>query len=85
MEEPHSKKSPTSSRYDFRIYGTNHKNRETVMELCKVEVESKTNVRKLSLIMYVVGVNPTIVVVERYITTNWNYIEKLKVYYHNDG
>ncbi|PHU21974.1 hypothetical protein BC332_07081 [Capsicum chinense] len=31
------------------------------------------------------GLNPTIAAVERYIETNWNYIAKPKVYYHNDG
>ncbi|KAH0717608.1 hypothetical protein KY285_013639 [Solanum tuberosum] len=60
-------------------------NGETVVELSKIEVELETQRWKHALILYVVGANPTIAALERYIATNWNYITKPKVYYHNDG
>lgn len=39
---------------------------------------------KQSLITYVVGNSPTIVVIERYITHQVNTVSKCKVYYHNN-
>ncbi|KAK4720322.1 hypothetical protein R3W88_018660 [Solanum pinnatisectum] len=54
-----------------------------VVELCKVEVELETQKWEQVLILYVVGTEPTIATLERYIEAN--YIVKPKVYYHNDG
>ncbi|KAG5581707.1 hypothetical protein H5410_052334 [Solanum commersonii] len=61
------------------------RNGETVVELCKVEVHLETQRWEHALVLYVEGVEPTIAAIERYITANWNYIAKPKVYYHNDG
>lgn len=58
---------------------------ETIVQLCRTEVEKETVKWKHVLILYVVGANPTITAVERYIEATWNYIVKSKVYYHNDG
>uniref|UniRef100_M1DNN1 Endonuclease/exonuclease/phosphatase n=1 Tax=Solanum tuberosum TaxID=4113 RepID=M1DNN1_SOLTU len=60
-------------------------NGEKVVKLCKEEVELETQKWKHALILYVVGVTPTIASLERYITAQWNYITKPTVYYHNDG
>lgn len=38
----------------------------------------------MALIVYVVGTSPSIGALDRYIGTNWNYIAKPKIYYHND-
>ncbi|KAH0709082.1 hypothetical protein KY284_010509 [Solanum tuberosum] len=61
------------------------RNGETIVELCKDEVELETVRWKHALILYVVGADPTIAAVERYISAQWNYIAKPKVFYHNDG
>ncbi|KAK4713334.1 hypothetical protein R3W88_019241 [Solanum pinnatisectum] len=59
-------------------------NGETVVELSKTKVELEIQRWTHALILYVVGADPTIAALERYIATNWNYITKTKVYYHND-
>lgn len=48
------------------------------------KIELKTKKWKHALILYMVGADPTIAAQERCIAINWNYIAKLKVYYHND-
>ncbi|XP_019246473.1 PREDICTED: uncharacterized protein LOC109226128 [Nicotiana attenuata] len=35
--------------------------------------------------MYVVGDTPSIGAIERFIASQWNFVSKPKVYYHNDG
>ncbi|KAH0642180.1 hypothetical protein KY290_033780 [Solanum tuberosum] len=61
------------------------RNGEKIIELCKEEVEVETQRWKHALILYVVGAEPTIAAIERYIAAQWNYIAKPKVFYHNDG
>ncbi|WMV45435.1 hypothetical protein MTR67_038820 [Solanum verrucosum] len=61
------------------------RNGETVVELCKAEVELEMQKWEQALILYVVGAEPTIAALERYIVANWTYIVKPKVYCHNDG
>ncbi|KAK4736663.1 hypothetical protein R3W88_000360 [Solanum pinnatisectum] len=57
-------------------------NGEKIVELCKDEVEVETLRWKHGLILYMVGVEPTIAAIERYIAAQWNYIAKPKVFYH---
>lgn len=58
---------------------------EFVAQLQQEELDREIEKWKQALIMYVVGNSPTIAVVERFIASNWNYIAKSKVYYHNEG
>lgn len=52
------------------------KNGEKVIELKKEEVDKATEEWKQSLILFVVGDSPTIVVVERYIVLQVNSMSK---------
>ncbi|XP_070040441.1 uncharacterized protein [Nicotiana tomentosiformis] len=58
---------------------------EMLAQLPKEEVDRETEKWKHVLILYVVGSLPTIGTFERFIASNWNYIAKPKVFYHNDG
>ncbi|KAG5586663.1 hypothetical protein H5410_047097 [Solanum commersonii] len=55
------------------------------IELNKDEVEKELEKWKNALILYVVGHEPTIVAVDRFIANQWNFTAKPKVFYHNDG
>lgn len=61
------------------------KNGEKAIELNKEEIDKATEEWKQAVILYVVGESPTIVAVERYISTQVNTASKPKLYYHNDG
>ncbi|KAG5605985.1 hypothetical protein H5410_027477 [Solanum commersonii] len=61
------------------------RNGERIMELCKEDVELERLRWKHALMLYVVGADPTITAIGRYIAAQWNYIAKPKVFYHNDG
>lgn len=49
---------------------------ETLVELCKTEVDMETFKWKHALMLYVVGADPTIAAVERFIAATWNYLVK---------
>ncbi|KAG5585715.1 hypothetical protein H5410_046149, partial [Solanum commersonii] len=48
-------------------------------------VDAETLRWKHVLILYVVGVEPTITAIECYIAAQWNYLAKPKAFYHNDS
>ncbi|XP_075098965.1 uncharacterized protein LOC142175862 [Nicotiana tabacum] len=58
---------------------------EKIIELNKEKIE-KGNVKWWqALILYVVGEEPTIGALERFIAATWNFALKPKIFYHNDG
>lgn len=61
------------------------KDGEKIIELSKEEVEQEIEKWKLALILYVMGADPTIVALEGFISTHWNFALKPKIFYHNDG
>ncbi|XP_009767593.1 uncharacterized protein [Nicotiana sylvestris] len=60
-------------------------NGEKIVELQNEEIEKEAEKWKTSVIMYVVGVTPSIRAIERFIASQWNFVAKPKVYHHNDG
>ncbi|XP_009774607.1 uncharacterized protein [Nicotiana sylvestris] len=60
-------------------------NGEKIVELQKEEIEKEAEKWKITVIMYVVGDTPSIGAIERFIASQWNFVLKPKVYYHNDG
>ncbi|OIT22967.1 hypothetical protein A4A49_55256 [Nicotiana attenuata] len=58
---------------------------ELVAQSQQEELDREIGKWKHALIMYVVRNSPTIAAMERFIASNWNYIAKPKVYYHNEG
>lgn len=40
---------------------------------------------KRTVILYVVGAEPTIAALERFIAGQWNFVAKPEIYYHNEG
>ncbi|XP_070039159.1 uncharacterized protein [Nicotiana tomentosiformis] len=58
---------------------------EKIVELNKEEVEKGSAKWRQALILYVVGEDPTIGTLERFIAAIWNFASKPKVFYHNDG
>ncbi|XP_019235628.1 PREDICTED: uncharacterized protein LOC109215961 [Nicotiana attenuata] len=56
-----------------------------IVELNKEKIEKGSAKWRQSLILYVVGEDPTIGVLERFIAATWNFASKPKVFYHNDG
>ncbi|KAH0633471.1 hypothetical protein KY284_036257 [Solanum tuberosum] len=55
------------------------------IELNKDEVEKELEKWENALILYVVGHEPTIVAVDRFIANQCNFTAKPKVFDHNDG
>nr|XP_016506612.1 PREDICTED: uncharacterized protein LOC107824383 [Nicotiana tabacum] len=60
-------------------------NGEKIVELQQAEIEKKTEKWKMAVILYAVGDTPSIGAIERFIASQWNFVAKPKVYYHNDG
>ncbi|XP_009798363.1 uncharacterized protein [Nicotiana sylvestris] len=60
-------------------------NGETIVELAKNEVEKETEKWRNALILYVVGNTPTIGALERFIVSQWNFVAKPMIFYHNEG
>ncbi|XP_075110496.1 uncharacterized protein LOC142181498 [Nicotiana tabacum] len=60
-------------------------NREKIIELQQDEIEKEIEKWKMAVILYVVGDTPSIGAIERFIASQWNFVSRPKVYYHNDG
>ncbi|XP_019238403.1 PREDICTED: uncharacterized protein LOC109218493 [Nicotiana attenuata] len=48
-------------------------------------MEEENEKWKKAVVMYVIGVAPSIGTMERFIASNWNFAAKPRVYYHNEG
>lgn len=56
-----------------------------IVQLCPKKFEKETEQWRMSLIVYVVGDDPSIGALEIFISVKWNYIAKPQIYYYNDG
>lgn len=61
------------------------KNGEKVVELDNTEVDRETTKWKHAIVLYVVGDSPSIGALDRFIISQWNFVTKPKIYFHNDG
>ncbi|XP_060210241.1 uncharacterized protein LOC132637115 [Lycium barbarum] len=60
-------------------------NGEKIVELQRAEVAKGTEKWNKAVILYVVGEDPSIGAIERFIASEWNFVSKPTIYYHNEG
>ncbi|KAJ8555469.1 hypothetical protein K7X08_012965 [Anisodus acutangulus] len=58
---------------------------EKVAQIQLKEVEEDTQKWKQSIVLYMMGYEPTIRAIDKFIIYNWNFATKPKIYYHNEG
>ncbi|XP_019235091.1 PREDICTED: uncharacterized protein LOC109215473 [Nicotiana attenuata] len=61
------------------------KNGEKIIELDTNEIDRETMKWQHAIVLYVMGESPSIGMLDQFIATQWNFISKPKIYFHNDG
>ncbi|KAG5575962.1 hypothetical protein H5410_056096 [Solanum commersonii] len=64
---------------------TEAKEGKLVVKLSEEDKEIGNEIWSNAIILYVIGNTPSIGAIMRFITTEWNFVAKPKVYMHNDG
>ncbi|XP_070039144.1 uncharacterized protein [Nicotiana tomentosiformis] len=60
-------------------------NGETIVELLKNGAEKETEKWRNAIILYVVGTTPTTKALEMFVASQWNFVSKPIIFYHNEG